>query len=120
MIDWLGLGKTVVSEASRRVDKHNQHKHELRWDFVLEAIGPHPGSCLELATPIDDGVSFTTIDRRLTLLQQDEPEKAHKAGIPEVYDPGREQWIRNVLQEMVMARLIERCRITDRWKIAKS
>jgi hypothetical protein len=118
MFDWLGIGKAAASELKRGLEKHRQHRHELRWDFVKEALGPEPLSCLELPAHTDDGVSFTTIERRLHWLQEKDAERAGKCGIPAINDRRREQWIRNVLHEMVMAGLLQPCRIEDRWKLA--
>jgi hypothetical protein len=109
--DWFGIGKAAVSEGKRGVEQYLQHRHELRWDFVKEALGPEPLSCLELPAHTDNGVSFTTIERRLDWLQEKDAQRAAKCGIPAINDRHREQWIRTVLQEMVMAGLLRRCRI---------
>jgi hypothetical protein len=118
MFDWFGIGKSAASELRRGLEKHLQRRHELRWDFTLEAIGPEPVSCLEWPAHSDNGVSLGTIERRLVLLQQKDPERARKCGIPSIHDRNREQWIRDVLHEMVMAGLIRRCRVEDRWELA--
>lgn len=70
MFEWLGIGKAAASEVKDRVEKHHQHKRELRWDFILEAVGPEPPSCLELPTHSDCSVSFSTIERRVWLLHK--------------------------------------------------
>lgn len=76
MFDWFGFGKAAVSEVKDRVQKRTQHNRELRWDFILEAIGAEPLSCLEWPSQPDGGVSFDTVTRRLADLQARDPERA--------------------------------------------
>src|SRR5690348_4679019 len=118
MFDWFGIGKAVASPVKDQVEKYRQHRRESRWDFVMEALGPEPLSCLEWPAHSDNGVSLSTVERRLALLQEKHPERARKCGIPAIHDPNREQWIRNVLQEMVRVDLVRRCRTEDRWELA--
>jgi hypothetical protein len=117
MFDWFGIGKAVASPVKDQVEKYRQHRHGLRWDFILEAIGPEPASCLEWPAHSDNGVSLSTVERRLRLLQENNSERARKSGIPALDDPNREDWIRDVLHEMVMAGLVRRCRVEDRWEL---
>jgi hypothetical protein len=116
MIDWFGVGKAAASEAKDVYERRKQRKLELRWDLILEAIGPEP-SCLDPGEHPYQSVSFDTIERRVRLLQVREPERARKSGIPAVDDSKRERRIRHILQEMVIAGWLRRCRIVDRWQL---
>jgi hypothetical protein len=110
----VSLGKFVVSAAKDAYTAHTQQKRELLYDFILEAIGPQ--DCLIPDTHESGTVSFATIDRRIRLLQESEPDRANECGIPAIKSPKRQQRIREILGEMVRAGKLRRCQVADRWQ----
>jgi len=90
-------------------------ERELFSDFVLEAIGME--ECLSTDTHEPGTVSLDTVDVRIRLLQESEPGRANKCGVPGVADMMRKEKIRDILRELVSAGKIQRCRQADRWKV---
>lgn len=115
MFDWLSTFR-IVPEAIRAYRYAETHKRELRWDFVLEAIGLE--ECLSPDSHEAETISLVTIELRIRLLQESGPERADKCGIPSIGDPNREIKIKEILREMVTAGKLHRCHGVDRWKVA--
>jgi hypothetical protein len=115
MFDFLSMIKIAAEPIRRAYLSIKKHKRELLWDFVLGAIGLE--ECLSPDSHESGTVSFTTIDLRMRLLQQNEPEWANKCGLPAVGDVKREEKIKDILREMVRAGKLQPCRGADRWKI---
>ncbi len=89
-----------------------------------KTIGEHAGEvdiglgeCLGLDSHESGTVSFVTIDLRMRLLQESEPDRANKCGVPALGDMMREEKIKDTLRQMVSAGKLQRCRQADRWKI---
>jgi hypothetical protein len=114
LVNFLSFIK-FVPDVIRAYLSEKQHKRELLWDFVLDAVGLE--ECLSPDSHEPGTVSFATIDLRMRLLQQGQPERANKCGVPTVDDVTREVKIKDILREMVGAGKLQRCRQTDRWKI---
>jgi hypothetical protein len=114
----IGLGKSVLSMAKDSLASHKRQKRELLHDFILEAIGQL--DCLIPDSHETGTISFATIDRRIQLLQEREPDRANECGIPANKNPEREQDIREILGEMVRAGKLRRCREAGRWQISES
>ena len=113
----LELGKSAILGAKDALAKHAQQKRELLWDFILEAIGQQ--DCLSPDSHEPGTVSFATIDLRIRLLQENEPDRAHRCGMPAVINPKRRDKIVEILGEMVRAGKLKRCRVTDRWQLSE-
>src|SRR5260370_4293882 len=119
MLEWFGTAfdvvKSLASGAKQQHDVHEAHKRELLLDFVLEAIG-----MLECLSPDNDEpgtVSLNTIEIRIRLLQESEPERANRCGVPDVEDEERLKKIVHILQDMVLAGKLKRCRRPNRWRL---
>src|SRR6266481_7115463 len=115
MVDLLSIFKIASEPIRRAYLSIKKHKRELLWDFVLGAIGLE--ECLSPNSHEPGTVSFTTIDLRMRLLQQSEPDRANKCGVPAVGDVKREVKIKDILREMVRAGKLQPCRGADRWKV---
>lgn len=114
MVDFLSIFK-IVPEAVSAYRSGKKHKRELVWDFILDAIGLE--ECLSPDSHESATVSFATIELRMRLLQQSEPDRANKCRVPPVGDAMREVKIKNILREMVSAGRLQRCHGADRWKV---
>ena|ERR1700724_3334613 len=118
MLEWFGtafgVAKSVLSGAKQQHDVHEAHKREVLHDFVLEAIGMQ--ECLTPDNHEVGTVSLNTIEIRIRLLQQGEPDRAHRCGVPHVDDEERLAKIARILQDMVMAGKLKRCRRPNRWR----
>jgi hypothetical protein len=114
MVDFFSIIK-IAPEAIRAYLFNRKHKRELLSDFVLDAIGLQ--ECLSPDSYEAGTLSFVTIDLRMRLLQENEPGRASKCGVPAVGDAKRGEKIRNILREMVSAGKLHRCRKADRWKV---
>lgn len=119
MLEWLGtlfgISKSVLSGAKSGYESHEAHKRELLHDFVLEAIGLR--ECLSPDNDEPGSVSFNTIEIRMRLLQQAEPERATHCGVPALTDTERLTKIREILKEMVLTHKLKRCRRADTWSV---
>ncbi len=115
LISWAfgKFGDSVLSAGKDFQNWRKQQQQELRFDFVLEAIGQR--DCLSPSIPESGTVSLHTIELRIRQLQLDEPERARKCGMPTIDNPTREQDIKNTLGEMVRAKRLRRSRFEDRW-----
>jgi hypothetical protein len=114
MIDFLSIFK-FAPDAVRAYRSNKKHKRELLSGFVLDAIGLE--ECLSPDSHEPRTVSLATIDLRIQLLQQSEPERANKCGVPAVDDVMRKEKIKDILREMVSAGRLQRCRQGDRWRV---
>lgn len=112
MVDYI---LKIVPEAFRAYVSSKKHKRELLSDFVLDAIGLE--ECLSPDSHEAGTVSLDTIDLRMRLLQEREPDRANKCGVPAVDDVMREEKIKDILRELVSTGKLQRCRQADRWKI---
>jgi hypothetical protein len=117
MIDFLSIIK-MAPDAIRAYLSNKKHKRELLSDFALDAIGLE--ECLSPDRHEPGTISFETIDVRMRLLQESEPDRAKKCGVPAVGDVRRKEKIRRILREMVSAGKLQRCLQADRWKILSS
>ncbi len=114
MVDFVSILK-MAPEAVRAFLSNRKHKRELLWDFVLDAIGLQ--ECLSPDRHEDGTVSLATINIRMQLLQESEPDRANKCGVPAIGDVMRNGKIRDILREMVSAGRLQRCRQADRWRV---
>lgn len=119
MLEWFGTAfnavKSVASGAKREREVHQAQKRALLHDFVLEAIGMR--GCLSLDNDERGTVSLNTIEIRIRMLQESEPDRAHRCGVPGMNDEQRIQEISCILQDMVMAGRLKRCLRPNRWHV---
>jgi len=115
MVDLVSILK-IAPEAVRAFLSNKKHKRELLSDFVLDAIGLQ--ECLSPDSHEFGTVSLATIDLRMQLLQESEPDRARKLGVPASGDLMRKEKIKDILQEIVSAGKLKRCRQADRWKVS--
>jgi hypothetical protein len=114
MVDFVSILK-MAPEAIRAFLSNRKHKLTLLCDFVLDAIGLQ--ECLSPDSHEFGTVSLATIDLRMQLLQESEPDRARKLGVPAINDVMRKEKIKDILQEMVGTGKLHRCRQADRWKV---
>ena len=84
MVDLVSILK-MAPEAVR----NRKHKRTLLFDFVLDAIGLR--ECLTADSHEFGTVSLATIDLRMHLLQESEPDRARKLGVPAIGDVMRKE-----------------------------
>jgi hypothetical protein len=106
---------SVLGPAREAYVSHEQHAQESQSDFVLDSIGSL--SCLDPGDHSCGSLSLDSIDRRVRLQQECEPERARKCGMPALEDPLRQQHLKQILRDMARDGKVRRSQGQDRWEM---